>query len=414
MANQIWSSLALKCPLATCARCTLPRHPIARRSWRAAGSVSGSNHGIAGAHLVQPRLVFAVPHDGLPKAFIELHRWLPTQLAAGLLAVDGVAQVVSRPIGDELDKTLGPSECAQNQLGYLDVAHLAATADVVNLALAATLQNGIERAAMIVYVNPVAHIEACTVNRKALSRHRLRDHQRNEFFRELIRSVVIGAARNDRRELMGVNIRQHQQIGSRFGRGVRAVRLQRRLFREVPFVAEAAVNLVGADVDKSRHARFAAGLDEVVRSIHVGAHKCRSVFDAAVDVAFGGEVDDGIAAAERLNHRAITDVHLHEFAAALLQRRLKVLKVASVGELVKNRELPFRMLCQREMNKVGANESSAARDQQLHRLRTMAGSCVLRSTFSRTMLLACQSDSNVPASVHQPSSSVWRSVPSAM
>ncbi len=104
--------------------------------------------------------------------------------------------------------------------------------------------------------------------------------------------------------------------------------------------------------------------------------------------------------------RAIADVHLHELAAALLQRRLKVLEIAGVGELVKNHQLPLRMPGQRVMNEVRADESRAARDQQLHTPRTMAGSCALRSTFSRTMLLACQSDSKVPASVHQPSSSV--------
>src|SRR5208282_6265941 len=140
----------------------------------------------------------------------------------------------------------------------------------------------------------------------------------------------------------------------------------------------------------------------------------RRILNAAVNVAFGGEVNDGIAFPERFEDRAVADVQLYKLTAALLKSRFKVLKVAGVGKLVKDREVPLRMLGQGVMNKVRADESRAARDQQLHTPRTMAGSCALRSTFSRTMLLACQSDSKVPASVHHPSSSVWRSVPSAM
>ncbi len=130
-------------------------------------------------------------------------------------------------------------------------------------------------------------------------------------------------------------------------------------------------------------------------------------------MAFGGEVDDRIASAERLKHVAVADIHLQEFAAALLQCRFEIFQVAGIGQLVKDKKLPLGMPRQDVMNEVRADKSRAARDQQLHTPRTMAGSGALRSTFSRTMLLACQSDSKVPASVHQPSSRVWRSVPSA-
>src|SRR5271167_3123947 len=94
---------------------------------------------LTGAHLVEPRLVFSVPRNGLRETSIEAYCWLPAQLAAGLLAVDSVAQVVSRPVGHELDEALSPAERAQNQLGHFDVAHFATAADVVNLAFTAAL-----------------------------------------------------------------------------------------------------------------------------------------------------------------------------------------------------------------------------------------------------------------------------------
>src|SRR5664279_5128443 len=90
-------------------------------------------------------------------------------------------------------------------------------------------------------------------------------------------------------------------------------------------------------------------------------------------MALGGEVDDGIASAHRIQHAAVTDVQLHKLAPALLQRRFQVLQVTGVGELVEDHQLPFRMCGQRVMNEVGTDEPSTSRDQQLHRLRTVAG-----------------------------------------
>ncbi len=114
---------------------------------------------------------------------------------------------------------------------------------------------------------------------------------------------------------------------------------------------------------EARHARLAARLQQVVRAIDVGAHEGRRVFDAAIDVALGGKVNHRIAAAHLLEHAAIADVHLHELAAAFAQLRLKVLQIAGIGELVEDDQLPVRMLGDRLMNEVGADESRAARDQ---------------------------------------------------
>ena len=82
------------------------------------------------------------------------------------------------------------------------------------------------------------------------------------------------------------------------------------------FIAKAAIDLVGRDVHEARHAGCSAGLQHVVRTFDVGANECRRVFDAAVHMAFGGEVNDRIAAAHHVQHAAIADIHLHKLAAA--------------------------------------------------------------------------------------------------
>ena len=108
--------LGVSVPLCLCGESS-----TGRRSWRAARSASGSNRGTvrcarrpAIAGFRDTRRLFRA------KPFIELHLRLPAQLAARLLAVDGVAQVVSRTVGHELDKLFGSPERAQNQLGYFD------------------------------------------------------------------------------------------------------------------------------------------------------------------------------------------------------------------------------------------------------------------------------------------------------
>src|SRR6266404_2695092 len=68
------------------------------------------------------------------------------------------------------------------------------------------------------------------------------------------------------------------------------------------------------------------------------------------------------------------------------------------------------MLGQQVMDKIRADEACAAGDEQLHEPAPEA-CCAVRC--SRTRLLARQSDSNVPASVHQPSITLWESRPSA-
>ena len=185
---------------------------------------------LAAAHIIQPLLIVAIPRDRVRQTLIELHLRLPSELAAQLFAVDGIAQIMSRTIGDELDQTFGSAQRFQDQLGNFEILHLAAAADVVHLAFAALLQYHVQSGAMIVDVDPVANIAALAVHRQALARHRLRDHQRNKFLRKLIRPVVIRAARNQPGKLMGAHVGQHQKVGRRFGRGVGTVGLQRRVF----------------------------------------------------------------------------------------------------------------------------------------------------------------------------------------
>ncbi len=80
-------------------------------------------------------------------------------------------------------------------------------------------------------------------------------------------------------------------------------------------------------------------------------------------MALGGKVNHRIAAAHRVHHLAIANVHLHELAAAIAQLRLEIFEIPGVGQLIEDDELPVRMIGDGVMNEVGADKSCAAGNQ---------------------------------------------------
>ena len=91
--------------------------------------------------------------------------------------------------------------------------------------------------------------------------------------------------------------------------------------------------------------------------------------EGAVDVALGGEVDDGVDAGDELGDEVgVADVALDE-AVALGERRAvdvaQVVEVAGVGQLVEVDDLVVVVRRQEMADEVAADEAGAARDQDL-------------------------------------------------
>ena len=76
-----------------------------------------------------------------------------------------------------------------------------AAANVIDLAFAAFPEHGQDRAAVVIDIEPVAHLHAVAINRQRLVFERIRDHQRDQLFRELIGTVIIRGARDHNRAL---------------------------------------------------------------------------------------------------------------------------------------------------------------------------------------------------------------------
>lgn len=128
------------------------------------------------------RLLDAVPE----------HRFrFPSELVMNLRRVDRIATVVPLAIGNVRDQTFRLAELFADDLDDVDVSHFVMTADVVHLSDASFVNDQIDRATVIFNIKPVANVESFAINRKRLVVQGVDDHQRNQFFRKMIRAVVV-------------------------------------------------------------------------------------------------------------------------------------------------------------------------------------------------------------------------------
>ena len=103
-----------------------------------------------------------------------------------------------------------------NQLDDINVLHFIVAADVVDLTDAPLVDDQIYRLTMILHIQPIADIQSFTVDRQRFVMEAVDDHQRDQFLREVVWPIVVGAARNCGRQTKRAVIGLNQQICSCF------------------------------------------------------------------------------------------------------------------------------------------------------------------------------------------------------
>ncbi len=106
----------------------------------------------------------------------------------------------------------------------IDVRHLIVAANVINFAGFTCFKNAADGRAVVFYVEPVADLLSVPVNGERFSGERVVDDERDEFFGEVVGSVVIGAVGGEDGESVGVVIGSNEVIAGGFAGRVRAVR----------------------------------------------------------------------------------------------------------------------------------------------------------------------------------------------
>jgi len=260
----------------------------------------------------------------------------------------------------------------------LEVGFFVATAHVINLAHAPGGEHAADGAAVVLHVEPVAHLQAVAVDGQRRAGQRLDDEQRNQFFGEVVGTVVVGAVGGEHRQAVAVVPGAHQVIAGGLAGAVGAVGLVGVLLGEGWLTGlEAAIDLVGAYVQEAkggllgrgqRRPVAAHGLEQLVGALHIGLDEGARAVQRAIDVAFGGEVEHGARPAlgqQALHQGSVADAAVHELVPRIGLQAGEVFEVAGVGEQV---EVDDRLVAlgQPVEHEVAADESGTAGDKDGH------------------------------------------------
>ena len=181
---------------------------------------------------------------------------------------------------------------------------------------------------VILDVDPVAHVQTVAVQRHLLAVEQVGREQRDDLLGELVGAVVVRAAGHDDGQAVGREVRQRNQVGAGLGGRVRRTRRQDVGLDRRPLL-DRAVHLVGGDVQELADADGVRHVAQHVGAHAVGAHELRAVLDRTIDVALGGEVDDGVVAVHRPSDVVgVADVGVDELGSRVVEDVADALEVA--------------------------------------------------------------------------------------
>src|SRR5215471_12771732 len=143
-----------------------------------------------------PGLVLAVPLHRAREPLLELLARRPAERFE-LLRAQRVAAVVPGAVGDRLDERRGLADELEDPVREIDVLHLIAAADVVDLARNAALDEQVDGAAVVLDVQPVALVLSVTVERHGNVVDEVGDEERDDLLGKLVRPVVVRRPRDD-------------------------------------------------------------------------------------------------------------------------------------------------------------------------------------------------------------------------
>ena len=104
-----------------------------------------------------------------------------------------------------------------NHFDKVNVFPFIETTYIIGIRYFSLMENQIDGTSMIHYIEPITHILPFSVNRKRLAMTDVVDEERYQFFRELIRTVIIGTIGHDGRHTISIVKRPHKMVARSFG-----------------------------------------------------------------------------------------------------------------------------------------------------------------------------------------------------
>ena len=189
---------------------------------------------------------------------------------------------MSFPVFHVGDQAFRLAQFFADQLHDVDVAHLIMSADVIDFSDASVMDHQINRFAVVFHIQPVTDVQTFSIDRKRFVVQTVCDHQRDQFFREMIWPVIVGTTADRHRKPIGSVVSHHKQIRSRLGGTVRTAGVDRCFLRKEQvrtIQGQISVNLVRGYLMVSLDPVFPAGVHQDGRPHDIRLQKDARILD---------------------------------------------------------------------------------------------------------------------------------------
>eukprot|EP01084_Bolivina_argentea_P051696 95102_1 len=329
--------------------------------------------GVRDLHLdISPEAVgdglLVVPVDDLREAGLEIDDGLPAQ-GVELGAVDVVAGIVEVTVlhgGEVLVDGLAGVDALDNLGGDLQDGVLVAATNVVDLTDESLHQDALESLGHVVGVDEGALALAGALDGQLLALGQEHGETGDQLLGVLVLTVHVVTAGDDDGEAKAQQVGLGDELGGGLGGGVGVGGVKHGTL--VLGAADLAVDLVGGDVDELLDlAVDASALQQVVGAVHVVAGEGHAVTEAVVNVAAGGEVEDGVdivGGHDVHDQIGVADVTADEGVVGLVGDN-DTLLVGAVVHLVDVVQVDVGVGDDEVVDEVGTNEAAASGHQQV-------------------------------------------------
>ena len=172
----------------------------------------------SGLRRLPPCTVPRIPFNRLREARLEIRMpRRPTQPGAQLGRIDRVPTVMARTILHPIERILRLPHHPQNHAKHGDVILFAVRADQIRLADTALGQDCPHARAVVLGMDPVAHVQSLAVQLRTLTVQDVRDLTRDELLHMLERPIIVRTVRDRRADPVRARPRAHQHVARGLG-----------------------------------------------------------------------------------------------------------------------------------------------------------------------------------------------------
>src|SRR5262245_44800823 len=186
-------------------------------------------------------------------------------------------------------------------------------------------------------MNPVPNILTVTIHRQRFVAECVNDHKRDEFFRKLVRAVVVRTPRYRNGKPMSMVVCESEQVGAGFARCIWTARMNGGQFSEFSGWTQGAVYFISRHMEKFFYSDLPCSLEQNVRADDVRLHEHRRTQNAPIDMRFRGTMYyliDLVFPKSSNNLLTVADIAPGQGVPCVVLNILQVLEVAGICDLV--------------------------------------------------------------------------------